>query len=111
MVAMWSDEPNKQTCEDLGNGLIALADSGDKKAAALYFLIAAYDNNAGGFSKDTACRLVFELDAMEEYRELLREELIDYTFDDDFNELYAFPVIHTFRKLTEESGSGEDEKI
>ena len=104
-IAMWADTPDKDTCEELGRGLIKLANNGEKRAAALYCLITAYDNHAGGFSADIASQLIFDMEAMDVYHELLEEELEGIVDADFYDYMYAFPVIHALKELSDSDKS------
>jgi len=103
-VAMWSETPDKDTCEELGRGLITLANNGEKRAAALYCLITAYNNHAGRFSADIASQLIFDMEAMNVYHELL-EELEGIVDGDFYDYMYAFPVIHALKELSDSDKS------
>lgn len=105
------DSPDKEVCKTLGRGLIALAKSGEKRAAALYCLIAFYQPSDYGFSKDIAAQLVLEMDAVDIYHELLEEQLIDIVDEDYYESAYAFPLLHIFEALaTEEPKTDPDKK-
>lgn len=51
-VTIWADEPNKDVCAEIAAGLLHLAEKkGDKNAAALYCLIAAFGHTPTFFPK------------------------------------------------------------
>ena len=101
--AIWSDTAvDKDVCKMIARYLTMMADEAkDKNAAALYCLITAYDNHGGTFSPETACRLVFEHDAVDTYLELLEKEFGDIVDECFYEEMKAFPAL----KLMEFSNS------
>ena len=102
-VTIWADEPNKEVCTEIAAGLLHLAEKkGDKNAAALYCLIAAFGHNPDAFSKDIACRLIFTLNALETYHQLIDDELFMILEDDPYSYMYAFPVTHGFKNLSDD---------
>ena len=99
-LTIWSDNPSKDVCKEIAAGLLLLAEKkDDKNAAALYCLIAAFGNNHDTFSKDIACRLIFTMNALENYHQLIDDELFMVLDDDPYSYMYAFPVTHSFNKL------------
>lgn len=106
-VTVFADEtPSKTVCTEIAAGLLNLAEKkGDKNAAALYCLVAAFGNHAGAFSEDTACRLVFDLNAVEAYHELVDDELLGILDNDPYQYMYAFPVTYGFKKLNNDGDS------
>lgn len=77
----------------------------DKNATALYCLMAAFGNNHDTFSKDIACRLIFTMNALENYHQLIDDELFMVLDDDPYSYMYAFPVTHSFNKLQADGGT------
>lgn len=102
-VAFWAYEPNEDLCKPLAEGLQTLASTGNKKAAALYAVIAAYDNNADCFSKETALQLLFTNDAVDEYVKFVDEEFKENVDADLYEFLYSFPAVSLFEEITEKS--------
>lgn len=98
-VAIWSDDPDKDVCKIIRDGLHALAQAGDKNAAALYCAITAYDNHANSFSAEIACNLVFANQALAEYHALIEKEFYSIVDAYHYEYLYAFPIIPMFREL------------
>ena len=98
--AIWADSVDVDVCSAIASQLELIADkTNDPDAAALYALICAYDNHDGTFSPDTACRLIFEHDAVEAYRELLREKFADILDEFHYEELDAFPAIQLMKSF------------
>ena len=99
-VTIWADEPNKDVCAEIAAGLLHLAEKkGDKNAAALYCLIAAFGHNPDAFFKDIACEMLLRLNALKAYHELIDEELFMILDDEPYSYMYAFPVTHSLKKL------------
>ena len=103
-VTIWSDAPDENLCKTMAKGLQTLANSGSKRAAALYCATAGYRNNKGTFSDDVAMNLVFSVDAMNEYHKLIKDEF--YSVDLElYDYLYAFPVMQFMKNLSIEQES------
>lgn len=102
-VAFWAYEPNKDLCHALAMGLQALAETGNKKATALYTVIAAYNNNADCFSKETALQLLFANNAVGDYCSFVCEEFKEDADTDFYEFLLSFPAVALFEEIAEES--------
>ena len=102
-IAFWAYEPNKDLCKPLAEGLQVLASTGNKKAVVLYAVIAAYDNNANCFSKETALQLLFTHNAVDEYVSFVDEEFKDDVDADLYEFLYSFPAVSLLEEIAEES--------
>ena len=98
-AAVFSYEPDKETCMALSEGLRILANAGNKNAAVLYCAIATYGDNADCFSTDVAGELLFAAEALDEYHELIKEEFEDVVDEDHFDYMYEFPVIYFFKNV------------
>lgn len=99
-ITIWSDDPDENLCKTMAEGLQILANSGNKKAAALYCATAAYDNNEDTFSEDIAVNLVFTADAVEEYHKLVEDEFYSIVDAEYYDYLYAFPAVHFMRNVS-----------
>ena len=108
-IAVWSDSANYDNCKEIEEALVLLADAGDKNAAAMYCIITAYDNHANSFSPDTACRLVFEHDAVEAYQTLFKKEFFDILDEYHYDYLYGYPAIQLLKSLTSDTAKQTDE--
>ena len=92
-TAIYVDEPDKDACSTFEKCLRILSEKGDKKAAAMYCAVVAYDNHADTFSKDTAIKIYFNIMPKKEYSEIMQQEfesIVDYTY---YEYLWAAPSI------------------
>lgn len=107
-ATIWAEYPDKELFEQIAKGLIALADKGDKNAAGLYCMIAAYSDHAGSFSMDVAVQLLLDSDAVDIYHKLLEEEFYSVVDEDFYDYLYALPAIHLLEKISAEESTNEE---
>lgn len=111
--ALWNSDPNYGICLQISKGLIALANNGDKNAAALYFLITVYDNHADSFSEDVAIRLLVDTDALDVYHNLLEEEIRSIVDDEElYDYYYSFPAVCLLERIADadDAESSDEEK-
>ena len=91
-ATVYPAEPDQEVCKKISEGLYLLAENGNKKAAALYVLIAVYDKDSDIFSRDKAGQLLVDIDALEEYYSLLDEELFS-PYEEECDDFYVFPTL------------------
>ena len=99
--AIYVDYVDKEVCSKIAKGLKFLAESGEKKAAALYCAIAAYGKADEFFINETAAELVLKLDAFDEYNDIIEELFSDVLDEDEFQVYKLFPIIVAFDSLEE----------
>ena len=98
--AIWADDVDVDFCRMIASQLELIADeTKDPNAAALYCLICAYDNHESTFSPETACRLVFQYDAIDVYRKLLEERFSDIFDESFYEEMEAFPAMQLLKSF------------
>ena len=89
-------------CQMIASQLEAIADENadlSKNAAAIYCLICAYDNHEGTFSPETACRLIFQHNAIESYQKILKQEFEEILDQDDFERFQAYPAMQLLKSF------------
>ena len=100
-LLIWTDSIDDTVSGYIEGGLRKLAQSGDKDAAVLYGVVAAYRPDAESFSDMATLELLLEPAVAEMYEEKVKEEFEDILEDDELIELMAFPVICFFKMIAE----------
>lgn len=99
---IWAEDVDVDTCRMIASQLELIADENadlSKSAAAIYCLICAYDNHEGTFSPETACRLIFEHEAIDVYRKILQERFSDIFDESFYEEMEAFPAMQLLKSF------------
>ena len=103
-VAVFSLEPEKESCKTIESGLRKLAEYENKNACAVYAIITAYNNCCECFSESFALECVFKNKTLELYHEMAEKYFREIVDEEFFSSLYSAPAMW----LLEHIAKGEE---